>query len=99
MIRVGFHPAAAREFIAAAKFYEDRAAGLGSDFIRQVERTVAQIAARPESGKLLTGEIRRRLVARFPFAVLYRLRDDGLFLLAVMHLRRRPGYWKRRLRK
>ena len=44
MTRV-FHPLAEREFIAAARFYETRAPGLGADFIRQVERALSEIVA------------------------------------------------------
>ena len=65
-----FHPLAEQELVEAAQFYETRAAGLGSDFIREVEHTLAQIAANPEAGSVLTGTIRRHLVRRFPFAIL-----------------------------
>jgi len=95
---VAFHPAAQRELITSAKFYEDRAPGLGADFIRQVERAVAQISANPESGPAFAQNIRRRLLPRFPFAILYQLSGEELRVLAIMHLRRRPGYWKSRLR-
>jgi toxin ParE1/3/4 len=92
-----FHPLAEREFIAAARFYETRASGLGADFIRQVEYTLAEIVARPNAGSLFAGStIRRRLVQRFPFGVVYE--PANISVIAVMHLRRRPGYWKRRRR-
>jgi plasmid stabilization system protein ParE len=94
---VVFHPLAERELVEAAKFYEARAAGLGSDFIRRVERTLAQIVANPEAGSPLAGTIRRQFVRRFPFAILYRSDSEGLSVIAVMHLHRRPGYWKRRV--
>jgi hypothetical protein len=64
-LTVVFHPLAERELIESAKFYETRAAGLGADFIRQVELTVAGVAANPGAGNVLTGTIRRRLVRRF----------------------------------
>jgi hypothetical protein len=63
---LSFHPLAEQELIEAAHFYERRAAGLGADFVREVERTLVRI--------------RRRLS-----------------VIALMHLRRRPGYWKTRL--
>jgi hypothetical protein len=47
---VVFHPLAERELVESARFYETRAAGLGSDFIRSVESTLAQIVANPEAG-------------------------------------------------
>ncbi len=98
MTRVVFHPLCERELIESTKFYEARASGLGGDFIRQVEHTLAQIVANPEAGSLFTGTIRRRLVQRFPFAILYQSGPEELSVIAVMHLRRRPDYWKRRLR-
>jgi toxin ParE1/3/4 len=93
-----FHPLAERELIESARFYETRAGGLGGDFIRQVERTLAQIVANPEAGNVLAGTIRRRLVQRFPFAILYQSDPEDLSVIAIMHLRRRPGYWKKRVR-
>lgn len=98
MTRVVFHPLAERELIESARFYEARSGGLGGDFIRQVERTLAQIVLHPEAGTFFSGTIRRRLVQRFPFAVLYQPAPEELWVIAVMHLHRRPGYWKDRLR-
>jgi toxin ParE1/3/4 len=94
-----FHPLAERELIAAAKFYETRASGLGADFIREVERTLTEIVANPEVGHLFAERrLRRRLLRRFPFGLVYQLDAENISVIAVMHLRRRPGYWKRRLR-
>jgi toxin ParE1/3/4 len=96
-VTLTFHPLAERELIAAAKFYESRAAGLGADFIRQIERTLANLAAHPNAGSLITGTaIRRRLIQGFPFAVVYEFGSENISVIAIMHLRRRPGYWKRR---
>jgi plasmid stabilization system protein ParE len=80
-LTVVFHPLAERELIESAKFYETRAAGLGVDFIRQVERTLAAVATNPGAGSVLTGTIRRKLVQRFPFALLYQQGPDGLSAL------------------
>jgi toxin ParE1/3/4 len=98
-VRIGFHPLAERELIAAAKYFEKQASGLGAEFIRQIERTLIRITSNPRSGTIYHGDlIRRALVRRFPFAVVYQIKDSDLIVLAVMHLRRRPGYWKRRAR-
>ena len=98
MTGVVFHPLAEQELLEAADFYETRAVGLGNDFIREVEHMLAQIVASPEAGNILTGTIWRRLVRRFPFAILYQAGAENLSMIALMHLRRRPGYWRRRLR-
>ena len=94
-----FHPLAERELIAAAKFYEGHAPGLGANFIRQVERALADVVAHPNAGSLFAGStVRRRLMQRFPFGVVYEVEAENIAVIAIMHLRRRPGYWKRRVR-
>jgi plasmid stabilization system protein ParE len=98
-VTVVFHPLAERELIAAAKFYETRASGLGANFIREVERTLTEIVTNPDAGNRFAGsKFRRRLLRRFPFGLVYQLDLENTLVIAVMHLRRRPGYWKRRLR-
>ncbi len=98
MTGVLFHPLAARELVEGARFYEEHAVGLGGDFIREVEHTLAQIVANPEAGSVLAGTIRRRLVRRFPYAALYQSEAENLSVIALMHLHRRPGYWISRVR-
>jgi toxin ParE1/3/4 len=94
-----FHPLAERELVAAARFYETRASGLGANFIRQIERTLADVVVHPNAGSLFMGTtIRRRLMQRFPFGVVYEVETQNISVIAIMDLRRRPGYWKRRLR-
>ena len=91
-----FHPAAEEELHDSARFYESRARGLGSDFVAAVERATAQIVQHPEATAPIFAGIRRRLVTGFPFALLYRVVGSEIRILAVMHLRRRPGYWRAR---
>jgi len=76
---VVFHPSAERELIEAIRFYEGRAVGLGSDFLREVEHTLAQIVVSPDAGSLLTGTVRRRLVWRFPFELSCTKSRAGMF--------------------
>jgi plasmid stabilization system protein ParE len=94
---VRFHPEAEAEFIAAGEFYEAQAAGLGFDFVAEVRHAARTIAAHPEVGHRFSKRLRRTLVRRFPYGLLYRVDADTIFVVAVMHLRRRPGYWKGRV--
>jgi toxin ParE1/3/4 len=94
--RVEFHPAAREEFMSAADYYDVRVSGLGSKYISHVERIVRQIQRYHDIGRPFTSRVRRVLVPEFPFAVIYRLEPDRIFILAVMHLKRRPGYWSPR---
>ncbi|MDQ1638650.1 MAG: hypothetical protein QOF62_1989 [Pyrinomonadaceae bacterium] len=92
-----FHPEAHQEMIESARFYEEKSRGLGADFLTVVENTTRRIEQNPEAGTIERASIRKRLVPGFPFTILYEIQLDRIFLAAVMHQQRRPGYWKTRL--
>ncbi len=96
MTNVLFHPLAEEELAHAAQFYEQQAAGLGGAFLDEIERAVNRAVMAPHAGAPLREGLRRQFVRRFPFSVLYRIDDGTIFILAVMHHRRRPGYWRGR---
>jgi toxin ParE1/3/4 len=98
MIPARFHPDAEQEFMAAVEYYESRQGGLGLSFAAEVLATVRNLLAFPTVWPVLEGAIRRCLTPRFPFGVLYSVELDGVFILAVMDLRRQPDYWKERFR-
>ncbi|MFW5751753.1 MAG: hypothetical protein ACOCW8_00290 [bacterium] len=62
----------------------------------EVYSAIQRAVAHPKAWSSLEGEIRRVLIRRFPYGVLYTEKKDGLFILAVMHLHRDPEYWKTR---
>ncbi|MDE3118086.1 MAG: type II toxin-antitoxin system RelE/ParE family toxin [Nitrospirota bacterium] len=99
MISVAFLPPAEEEMVAAAQYYEARSHGLGADFLDEVERNVEAISLHPRTAPVVKEGIRRRLLKRFPFGILYAVEPNVIVVLAVMHLRRRPGYWEERLKK
>jgi plasmid stabilization system protein ParE len=92
-----FHPEAEAEFIAAIDYYEEKQSGLGYDFAREVYTGIKSIIEHPQTWPVLDGEIRRRLIGRFPYGILYSDEGQKIFILAVMHLRREPNYWKKRI--
>lgn len=92
-----FHPEAEQEFLDAIDYDESNEPGLGEDFHAQIMATVGRIAQNPTVWPFLDGDVRRCLVHRFPFGVLDSIEADAIFILAVMHLRRHPDYWKGRL--
>ena len=98
MTQVVFLPEAEMEMLEAAKFYEAQASGLGTEYISEVEHAVKAIAESPTTWLIIEGELRRRLVRRFPFGILYRIEPDAIIIIAVSHLRRKPGYWKKRMK-
>jgi plasmid stabilization system protein ParE len=96
LTRVDFHPEAEAELLAAARYYEDHAENLGLDFLTAVEATCARALGFPEIGHSFGPRLRRILVPRFPFGLLYRLESDRLLVVAVANLYRGPGYWRSR---
>ncbi|MEN8264228.1 MAG: type II toxin-antitoxin system RelE/ParE family toxin [Nitrospirota bacterium] len=97
MKHVKFLPDAEDEMYEAAIYYQAKTSGLGNDYLSEVERAVSSIAESPLSWPRIEGELRRRLVRRFPFCILYFIESEEIVIVAVAHLRRRPGYWKKRL--
>jgi len=89
---------ASEELEAAVRWYETQRRGLGAEFYAAMVDCLDRIKAHPESGVAVFGdpEVRRALVTRFPYQVVYRLRSSDLLILAFAHLRRRPGFWKHR---
>jgi len=96
MPRISFHRLAERELNDALHYYEFESPGLGAAFLDAVEKACVSIQEHPDSGIIVLGNIRRRLIRRFPYALLYSIRSNRIRVLAVMNLKRRPMYWAAR---
>lgn len=92
------HPAAEAELLAAAEWYDD-AAELGADFLAEVRAFSARIADAPESypPDPEIEEIRRARLKRFPYWLIFAVHNEEIFIIAVAHVRREPGYWRDRV--
>ena len=91
-----FHPETAEEFNKAIDYYEEIEAGLGYDFALEVHFAIKRAIEFPLAWAILEGDIRRSLVRRFPYGILYSPGQEGIFVLGVMNLHREPDYWKQR---
>jgi len=96
-VHASFNELAERELNDATQYYERERTGLGSAFIAEVESATAMILDHPEASPTVLGDIRRRLCHRFPYGLLYSIKGEEIRILAVMNLRRRPGYWAGRV--
>lgn len=92
-----FHPEAEAEFQFAIDYYEEVEPGLGYDFALEVLDAIHRAIDIPLAWTELTPYIRRSLVHRFPYGVLYGIENGTLYVIAVMNLHRHPDYWKVRL--
>ncbi len=97
MKRVQLLAAAERELRDAVSFYEQQAKHLGREFHAAIMSARRDIGETPERWMAIGPGVRRRLVHRFPYALIYRIEPEDVVVIAVVHLSRRPGYWTERL--
>jgi plasmid stabilization system protein ParE len=93
---------ASAELQDAVKWYEDRQADLGRRYLEAVDSTFRQLLRYPHAGVRmplvpLDLNVRRVPVLRFPYSIVYVEKSDAIRVLAVVHDRRRPGYWLHRV--
>jgi hypothetical protein len=91
------------ELSEAASWYEKRSEGLGAELLDEVEEVLQRIEALPESFPRLLDvpedlEIRRALLPRFPYALVFMATEVEKQVIAVAHVKRQPGYWLNRVR-
>ncbi len=98
-MRAELHPEAEDEFIEASLFYDLQLLGLGEGFICEVERVTKLLVEKPEIGARIDETFRRMLLNRFPYSLIYSLEPERIWIVAVAHQRRRPGYWRSRIER
>ncbi len=96
MKQILFYPEAEKEMIEAAKWYESQQPDLGKRFLSSIQSSLSQITLKPNLFALIYKDIHRCITKTFPFGILYRIKKGNIEIIAVMHLHRKPGYWKNR---
>jgi plasmid stabilization system protein ParE len=97
-------PEAEEELEHAAQWYEDRLRGLGEQFLEAVIDAILSIEKHPRRYARVhylksRKDVRRFMLGRFPYSVVYRLGKEEALVVAVAHVSRRPGYWRKRMRR
>jgi plasmid stabilization system protein ParE len=96
-----FHPAAREELDAAGEWYDEQLRGLSLGLLDAVQEAIDLVMERPEAWQqdVVVGghAIRRIVMKRFPFSVVYYVADDEVRIVALAHAKLRPGYWRRRV--
>jgi len=92
-----FHPDAEAELINAINYYEESRENLGLEFAEEVYATIQRITEFPQAWRRMTETTRRCLTNRFPYGVVYMIGIEEIVIIAVMHLKKEPGYWKKRI--
>jgi toxin ParE1/3/4 len=95
--REAYIEAALEEILEAEFYFETQREGLGEVFREELNAVVDILLEFPESGRIINKKgIRKQLLSRFPYAIIYVLDEDILLILAVAHTSRKPNYWKDR---
>ncbi len=96
-MKVWYSSAAEEEFAESALYYLEESPQAALDIEEIIEDAVSSIAKSPNLYPVYDGEIRVKVVDRFPFSIFYRVRAGEIQILSVAHQSRRPGYWHNRI--
>ena len=95
-------PEALRELVDAGSWYESKQPGLSDRFLEDLENQLALVREHPSAFPVLRVfskvEVRRALLPRFPYTLVFVELSAEIRIVAVAHQKRRPGYWLHRLR-
>ena len=95
--RLVVRAAAEADVLQAALWYEQRSPGLGTEFLRAIDVTLAEIARMPERYPRVHAEVCRALLRRFPYSVYFVASSDLISVIACMHANRDPRRWEERV--
>ena len=89
-------PEARREIEDARAFYELQLPGLGEEFEQALSAAISRLRVWPLAFPVEREPIRRLVMSRFPFKLLYSVESDHIYLIALAHQHRKPGFWEKR---
>ena len=96
MLSIISHPDIEHEVKASYEWYQNQAVGLGDDFLTELEAAYQAIIELPNAWPKFQNGFRRFLLSKFPFSIIYRFNKKEIYIVAVMHNSRKPGYWNER---
>ncbi len=91
-MKVIFSKYARQELEDAESYYELEFAGLGKRFKDEIRKAANRIGEYPKAWSIERGDVRKCLLHKFPYKLLYSIEEDHIFVVAVAHLHRRPDY-------
>jgi len=98
-MKAEFLPEAEEEFREAVWYYEIEAPGVGLRFIAEVRKGVTFITENPYAAGDIGSGIRRKVLNHFPYSLLYAVEAELIVIVAVAHQKRRPTYWRGRVKE
>lgn len=99
MKHLSFHPDVAIDIKVAYDWYEKELEGLGDNFLSELESGYSSVLNFPTTWAFFKYEFRRYILPRFPFSIIYKETETKIFIIAVMHNKRKPNSWLKRTKK
>lgn len=97
MTEIDFHPEATQELEQSAAWYQERSDAAAKGFALAVDAAINKISQNPERFPRVDRRHRACNLRKYPFQVIYRQEGEKIYIIAVAHAKRRPGYWRARL--
>ena len=93
----GFQREAREEVLAAARVYAAESPALAGRFLDEIDQLVQSVCEAPRLFRVIDPPCRRARGSTFPYALVFIDQGERIWIVAVAHLKRRPGYWKGRI--
>jgi plasmid stabilization system protein ParE len=98
-MKIEFLPESKAELDDAVEYYELQVKGLGTTFKSIARSTIKRIATFPTAWSEIKPNIRRCIMHKFPYNVLYSIEDNCILIIAIAHHHREPNYWINRVKQ
>ena len=95
-MRIDFHPGATKDLEESLDWYAERSTAAAQGFALAIDAALESIAANPDRFRMVGRRHRACSLVAYPFQIVFRNDGSRLFVIAVAHAKRRPGYWRRR---
>ena len=94
-MRIIFDKLAKEELDESIEYYEIEVKGLGRKLREEIKRALRIIKEMPQIGSFESEDIRRYILHKFPYKILYSIEENYIYVLAIAHMHREPRYWNR----
>ena len=97
MKKIELHPEVENDLTQASEYYQHNRNGYGVRFLENYVKSINVIRQFPEIGTFYIADILCTRIREFPYSIFYLNLEKSIFILAVIHDRRRPGFWMNRM--
>jgi len=88
-----FHPLAVKELTDSIDYYEEKSPDLGLDFSKEIYSTIQRILQFPKAWSKISENCRRCITQRFPYGIIYQVKEDEILIVSIMQLNQKPKNW------